>query len=198
MSREVANIYDPGPISPVAQIKENLSIWTLQKWQHYRIEKCEPLPLSRPMIVEAITASGATTLAASTAAVVGTIQKFLVTFLQVQADDLVHLRWQPLDDVEGVLWEPSGTGRYTSLSVQARVSLMTALRDPYAATSTFFVMGRDRDMNLEVRNPNPVAIASARFAFWGYRYTLEPLDKLIGKSIEDGKIASTWLPAEGH
>ncbi|MFA5401213.1 MAG: hypothetical protein WC359_12270 [Dehalococcoidia bacterium] len=198
MSREIANLYDPGPISPVAQIKENLSVWTLQRWSHFRIDKIEPLPRSAPMVVEAITAAGGTTLAATTALVVGTIQKFPVTFLQPQADELLHLRWEPLDDVEGILWEPSGTGRFTTMSVQARVTRFSRAVDPFGATSTFFIIGRDRDMNLEVRNPNPVVVASARFAFWGYRYTLVKLDAATSDAIEAGKTASTWLPAEGH
>lgn len=189
---EVANIYDNGPISPIAKIRENLSIFTLAQWSHYRIRNMEPLPRSSPMIAEMVTISGATTIGAS-----GTIAKSLIAILQPADLELLHLRWEPIDDMEGVLWEQTGTGKFVTRSVHARVSRWTALRDPFLATTTFWILGRERDMNLEVRNPNPVALPLARFIFFGYRCQLEKLDAQTAAGIEAGKIASTWLPAEG-
>lgn len=180
----VANIYDNGPISPIAKIKENLSIWTLGKWLHYQIENIEPLPRSTPMIVEMVLASGATTILAN-----GIIAKQVVPILQLSDLEFTHLRWEPIDDVEGVLWEQAGTGRFVTRSVHARVTRFTGIRDPYLATTTFWILGRDRDMNLEVRNPNPVPLPQARFAFWGFRYML--------KSLAGQPSQTTWVPAEG-
>lgn len=182
---EVANLYDNGPISPIARIKDNVSIWTVGAWHHYNIEYIEPLPRSSPMIAELVTISGATTLAAN-----GTIAQQVVVILQLNENELTHLRWEPLDDVEGVLWEQAGQGRFVTRGVHARVNLFTATRDPYLATSTFFILGRDRDMNLEVRNPNPVAVPMARFVFWGYRYLL--------KELKAQPETTTWIPAEGR
>jgi len=181
---EVANIYDNGPISPIAKIKENLSIWSVGKWSHYRIENLEPMPRSSPMIVEMVVASGATTIAGN-----GTIGKQIVAILQPADLEFLHLRWEPLDDVEGILWEQAGSGRYVTRSVHARVSRFTGTRDPNLATTTFWILGRERDMNLEVRNPNPLALPQARFVFFGFRYKLEPLAAV--------PTATTWLPAEG-
>lgn len=194
---EVANIYDNGPISPIAKIRENLSVWSVGKWGHYRIKNIEPMPRSSPMVVEMVAASGAAVIAAN-----GTIAKQAVAILQLSELEFLHLRWEPLDDMEGVLWEQAGTGRFVTRSVHARTSLFTGARDPYLATTTFWILGRDRDMNLEVRNPNPVPWPIARFVFFGYRYTLAALDreekgKVIIDGIEAGRIASTWLPAEG-
>lgn len=182
---EVANLYDNGPISPIAKPKENLSIWTIGKWQHFKIDYIEPLPPSSPMIAEMVTLSGATTIPAN-----GSITKRVIPILQVSDLELVHLRWEPLDDVEGILWEQAGTGRFVTRSVHARVSMFSSLRDPNLATTTFWILGRDRDMNLEVRNPNPVALPLARFIFWGFRYILSPLDKEPSPT--------TWVPAEGR
>lgn len=183
---QVANIYDNGSISPIARIKDNLSIFTENKWRHFNINYIEPLPRSRPMIVEMVTASAATTIAAN-----GTIAKQLVAIIQVALNELLHLRWEPLDDVEGVLWELGGQAKFQSRGVQARVTPFTHIRDPYLATTTFWILGGlNLDMNLEVRNPLPVAQPTARFVFFGYRYILDPL------SAEPAQ--STYLPAQGR
>jgi len=200
---ESAGIYDPGPIKPVVQIKENLSVWTLGKWEHYRVDFIEPMPRSTPMQVEMVVASGATTLAAN-----GTIAKRVVAALQLNGDEFFHLRWEPIDNVEGVLWEQAGTGRYQGRSAMARVDRSTKLYDPYLATTTFWILGRDRDMNLEVRNPMGYATPTARFAFWGYRYLLTELEipQSEKAAVNRGDLdavrraigATTWLPAEGR
>lgn len=181
----VANIYDNGPISPIAKIKENLSIFSEGKWLHYNIDFIEPVPRSSPMVVEMVVASGATFLP-----LYGTIAKQLVAILLMNQNELLHLRWEPLDDVEGVLWELPGAARFNPRGAHARVSRFTEARDPYLATTTFFILGWNKDMNLEVRNPNPVNIPQARFVFFGYRYILVPLTR--------EPTITTWLPAQGR
>ena len=182
----LSGIYDSAPIQPVAKIKENLAVWSRGSWHHFNIDLIEPIPRSSPTMVEMVTASGAVTIAAN-----GTIAKRVVTFLRVGELELLHLRWEPLDDVEGVLWELPTTARFSTGFVHARVTPFTALRDPDLATTTFFVLGgKERNMNLEVRNPTGVALPQARFVFFGYRYLLTILDKEPS--------VTTWLPAEGR
>jgi len=181
----LSGIYDSQPIQPVAKIKENLSILTVGQWSHYNIDFIEPMPLSSPMMVEMVAASGAATIAAN-----GTIGKQLCAILQLADNEFFHLRWEPIDDMEGVLWEQASQGKFAARSVHARVSRATSARDPYLATTTFWILGRNRDMNLEVRNPNPVAWPVARFVFFGYRYILTPLTSAPS--------VTTWLPAEGR
>jgi len=210
------SIYCSGPIRPVVKIRENMSIWTGGAWEHYRAEFIEPMPRSTPLVVEMVTASGATLLAAG-----ATIAKRVVAILQLNGLELLHLRWEPLDNVEGVLWEQSGTGRFQSRGAVARVDRNTVTRDPYLSTTTFFIIGRDRDMNLEVRNPMRYATPTARFQFWGYRYMLKAIvDEAVANLPETGPLtkararaalragdldvvkrligATTWLPAEGR
>jgi len=189
----LSGIYDSGVIAPVAKIKENLSIWTVGHWQHYRIEFIEPMPRNSQSVTDLVIVSGATTIAAN-----GQVAAQLVTFLQLNELEFLHLRWEPLDDVEGVLWEQSSVGRFVTRSLHSRVSLFTYIRDPYLATTTFFILGRDRDANIEAQNPNPVALPQARFVFFGYRYTLSPLEKDVIDGIAIGRVPSTWLPAEGR
>lgn len=189
----ISGIYDSGPISPVAKIKENLSIWTVGAWSHYRIEFIEPMPANSQSVTELVLVSGATTIAAN-----GQVASQLVNFLQLNEMEFLHLRWEPLDDVEGLLWEQSSVGRYVTRSLHSRVSLFTSVRDPYLATTTFFILGRDRDANIEAQNPNPVALPQARFSFFGYRYVLSALKQDVIDGITLGRIPSTWLPAEGR
>lgn len=219
----LSGIYDSDPIQPIAKMKENLSIYTVGKWQHYNINFCEPLPPGSQSTVEMITLAGGVTLAAG-----GTIQKSILSILQPAELEFLHLRWEPLDNVEGILWELGGQARNVTNGYHARVDRNIRQYDPNLATTTFFILGQQRDMNLEVRNPLPVALASARFRFYGYKYllskydidvqvesymdsiTIEPSSRSsmktqLKKGIQEGdkdivkKIigATAWVPAEG-
>jgi len=216
---EVANIYDNGPISLIARIKDNLSIYTAKKWAHYQVAYAEPWPRSSPLRVDLVALAGATTIAAN-----GVIAKRLVPILQATDGEMLQIRFEPLDDVEGVVYEQSGTGKFNSRNAHARVNMGTCIRDPYLATTTLFVMGYNRDLNLEVQNPNPVALNQARFQFFGFRYVLDAIspdlssvidqrgqqDKAkqeeITRQLAAGDKATvaqhigptTWLPAEGR
>jgi len=210
---EVANIYDNGPLSPIARIKDNLSIYTAKKWSHYQINHLEPWPRSSPLRVEMVALAGVTTIAAN-----GTIAKRLLAILQVTDGEMLHVRFEPLDDVEGMVYQLPGTGKFVSRNVHARVDMATCLRDPYLSSSTFFILGFQKDMNLEVRNPNPVALNQARFQFQGHRYVLDEIIPNLSSITEQSKkndiltklaagdketVAqfigpTTWLPAEGR
>ncbi len=180
----ISGIYDNGPMTPVVKIKQNVSVWSGGKWEHYNVNFIEPLPRSTPGTVDMVIASGATTIAAN-----GAIQKQVVNLLLMQLGELYQLRWEPVDDVEGRLWEISSTGRFVGRNLHARVTRFTDQRDPWLNTTQFFIMGKDRDMNLEVINPNPVALPQARFIFWGFRYVLDPLQAVPAET--------TYIPAEG-
>ena len=216
---EVANIYDNGPISLIARIKDNISVYTAKKWAHFQINFAEPWPRSSPLRVDLVALATLTTIPAN-----GQINKLLLPILQVTDGEMLQIRFEPLDDVEGVVWEQSGTGKNNSRNTHARVGMATCLRDPYLATSTVFIMGKERDMNLEVQNPNPVALNQARFQFWGIRYVLDELvpdlssvvtqqgqpdtkkrEEIIRQLAAGDKATvaqyigpTTWLPAEGR
>jgi len=210
---EISGIYDSGPLSPIARIKDNLSIYTAKKWSHYQINYLEPWPRSSPLRVEMVALAALTTIPAN-----GTIDKRIVAILQVTDGEMLQIRFEPLDDVEGVVYELPGTGKFVSRNVHARVDMATYLRDPYLASSTFFILGFQRDMNLEVRNPNPVPLNQARFQFQGYRFVLDEVkpdlssitdqakknDILTKLAAGDKETVSqfigptTWLPAEGR
>lgn len=202
----LSGIYDSDYIQPVAKVKENLSIMTLGNYSHYIIEYLEPLPPGPASVADMVAIAGATGLAAN-----ATINKRIVPILQLNDLEFAHLRWEPLDNVEGVLWELSGQARFNSRNIHSRVDRNSRRYDPSLSLTTFWVLGLNRDMNLECRNPMGYAIPAARFQFFGYRYILKEID-LSGLSsdvkikMKAGDIATvrasigttTWLPAEGR
>ena len=206
MCPQLSGIYDAAFMQPVCRIKENLSILTQGRWAHYRADFIEPLPPSSPLIVETITASGATVLAA-----LGTIARRVVAILQVNDLEFLQLRGEPLDYVEGIITEIS-QGRFQTRNVQARLSPMTRQWDPDLVTTSFWVMGFQRDMQLEVRNLLNYATPHARFLFFGYRFLLKPWEEIKTfnqtqkDKLAEGDLATvkeligqtTWLPAEGR
>jgi hypothetical protein len=182
---EVANIYDNGPISPVAKIKENISVWLGTQYSHFNIDYIEPVPRSRPFLVDLVALAGIFVIPAN-----GIIAQGVVPALQMNSNEIVHLRWEPLDDIEGGLWQLGGAARFNIRGGQARVSLFTSARDPYLATTTFWIYGAtpSKDAQIGAFNPNPVPLPMARFVFWGYRYKITPLTSIPA--------STTYLPAQ--
>ncbi len=164
---ELSGIYDADFIQPIAKIKENLSLWTGGGWYHYVVEFEEPMPPSPAMRVDMVAATGATVLAAG-----GTIQKAIVAVLGIDNFQFLHCRWEPLDNVEGVLWIRGGQARNRIRGNQSRVDKLTRRWDPMLASTTFGILGFDGDMQLEVRNPMGYPTPVARFQFFGHRYIL--------------------------
>lgn len=179
----VGNIYDTEPIAPIAQIEENLTIWTEQKWKWFKVNFIEPIPRSTPYVFNFCTAA-APVIAANT-----TVQRQVLAILQMQQDELFHIRFCPIDDVECRIFELAAAARFSTRGGHARVSLFTQLFDPYLASTTFFVIGgENKDAQVECINTQPVAIGAARVAFWGYRYLVEEL--------KSKPSASRYLPAQ--
>lgn len=169
---ELSGPYDSQYIQPIVRIKERLAILTGGKWQFYTVDFQEPIPPTPASQVEMVAASGATTLAA-----LGTIAKRVVTILQLNNLEFLHLRWKPLDYVEGLLWERPSSLRMAAANIVSRVDPFVRDYDPTWATTTFWILGgREYDMNLEVRNPTRYATPVARFQFWGDRSLLSKLD----------------------
>lgn len=202
----LSGIYDSAEIQPVAKIKDNMSIWSLGKWNHYMIEHQEPISPGPASIVDMVAQAGATTLAAN-----GTIQKRIVTILQLNDYEFLQVRFEPIDNVEGVIWELSGQQSHASRNIHSRVDRNTRKWDPTMASTTFFILGLNRDMNLEARNPMGYALPAARFQFWGVRNILSAWDLSLFSAQQKTKLAAgdretvrnligptCWLPAEGR
>ena len=83
--------------------------------------------------------------------------------------------------------------------------------DRHLSTTTFWVLGLNRDMNLEVRNRTAFAQPIARFIFMGYRMLLKAYDLSALTTNEkramtrgDKEVVAkiigptTWVQAEGR
>jgi hypothetical protein len=153
-----------------------------------------------------IAASGATSLVAN-----GTIAKRIVAILQLNDMEFLQIRCEPLENIEILVWELAGQQMFASRNIHARIDRNTINWDPHMSSATFFILGLNRDMNLEVRNPMGYPISQARVIFWGHRYILQPID-LNGlssnqknelyagnpKTVKDIIGPVTWVPAEGR
>ncbi len=210
---QTSGIYDSYFIQPVAKVKENLSIWTVNKYTHYVIEYQEPMPPGPATTRDIVNLAAQANLPA-----VGTIQKRVVDILQLNDLEFLHIRFEPLDNVIGLIWEQGGQQKFgTARAVHAQVDINTRLRDPALATTTVFILGSQRDMQLEVRNPMNYAIPQARFIFWGNRMILrERVFNFTGisdaertaaiKGLDSGDVdmvrkyvgTTTYVPAEGR
>jgi len=186
---EVAGIYDNGPIAPIAKIHENLGILTEGSYKYFNIYYVEGLPRGRPLLIDLVALNNAANIAAYTQ-----LNAQLVQAIQPGGSDtmkeFLHLRWEPIDDVEGNLFELNNQGRYSAAGVFAAVTRFSREQDPWLAATTFFVLGVNKDAQIGAFNPNAVALPRARFVFWGYRYLITPLTVKPGE-----KIVATMLPA---
>lgn len=184
---DVANLYDNGPISPIAQIKEHLAIWSEQRWMGFQIEYIEPVPRSSAFIIDLIALTAAGILAPG-----ATVAGQIVQVLQVNSNELVHSRWFVIDDVEGQLWQLSNMARFAPRGGQAGVNLFTPIYDPWLATTTFWVLGGlgDKDARIGCTNIGGAIIPQARLGFFGYRYILQPEAQIHPNA--------RYLPAQGR
>ncbi|MDD5060784.1 MAG: hypothetical protein PHN44_00690 [Candidatus Marinimicrobia bacterium] len=189
---ELSGIYDSGPIVPVCKIKENLAILTGGDYHYFPVEFIEPLPRSSPLVADMVQIVQGVAAAVGIAAN-ATLNQALIQFLRINKGELLHLRFEAIDDIEFLLWETASIGRFATNFLRARVSRFTAFRDHNLASTTFFVMGQDNDINLQAVNPNAVLAPQARVAFWGYRY-------ILGKEfpVKPQNQGMTYVPAEGR
>ena len=172
---EISGIYDNGPIAPIAKIHENLGILTEGAYRYFNIDYIEGLPRSRPFIIDLVALNNAANIGAYTQ-----LTAQLVTAIRPGGSDkmkeFIQLRWEPIDDVEGFLFELNNQGRYSAAGVFASVTRFSRDLDPFLAATTFFVLGVNKDATIGAYNPNAVALPRARFIFQGYRYLVTPLD----------------------
>ena len=202
----LSGIYDSAPIQPVAKIKENLAIWSGGRWGFYQIEHQDSIAPGPASTVDMVMQAGVTTIAAN-----GTIQKRLVTILLLNDYELLHVRFEPLDNVEGIVWELAGQQKMSSRNIHSRVDRQTRELDPYLSSTTLFILGSKKDVNLECRNPNAYALPAARFVFWGDRNIISDIDLsqvpspikarlAMGdvKAVRDVIGPVTWVTAEGR
>ncbi len=209
---ELSGIYDSGPMQPVFRPKDTVAILSRGEYRYFIVDYQEGIPPSPASIVDFVPLAGLAVIAAN-----ATIQKQAVAALALNSLEFVHFRWEPIDFVEGILWQLGSTLRMTTRGITARVNRFMRAWDPWCALTTFFILGDNLDVAIEVRNPLPVALPAARFQFWGDRSSLKELaipDSKCEAARKDPELPAklkrgdrdtvknyfgpvTWIPAEG-
>ena len=184
---EYFDIYEPGPIKAVP-INYNIALWTEAKWKPFRVTYTEGIPQSSPFTVDMCQQR----LPAGPIAAGGTIANTAVAVLGMNDKEVCHYRWYPLDDLEGGLWELGNMPRFNPFGGQARTSLFTEEFDPYLATTTFFILGQNKNVTIGAWNLWAAAQPTARFSFFGWRYIVEELPQ----AAMQGPIV--YIPAQGR
>ena len=183
----VDNLYNPGPITPICQIKEHLAIWSEQRWMGFQVDFIEPQPRSSNFIIDLITIAGVAPLVPN-----ATVAGQLLPIIQVNENELAHLRWFVIDDIEGQLWQLSNMARFAPRGGQAGVNLFTPVYDPWLATTTFWVLGGkgEKDARVGCTNISGAILGQARLGFFGYKYVMIP-EATIHPNAR-------YLPAQGR
>ena len=151
------------------RIKQNLAVWSQQSWQYFNVDYIEGIMPSSPTVIDRGAAVANATIAAAE-----------IALLDVDVNELMQIRWAPLDDVEGVLWLTRSQAKGATRGVHSRTSKGLSAFDPLYETTEFNILGRDRNAFIEVRNLGDYGLAQARFVFWGWKYILTPL-----KNVDD-------------
>jgi len=179
MAMQIYDPYSPHPISPIALVGQNLGVYTEHNVEFFKIDFIEGLPPGSQTLIDLGPCAAGAQLNAA-----------ILTNLQLRENDFIHLRWKVLDDFEATLWLVSGIPRFNIRQITQRITLFTPQNDPYLNTTTFFVLGPNKDPFLQVNNPNPAyALTQTRAIFWGFKYILKPLT--------EEPADWTYVPAEG-
>ena len=164
MANEERYYARPGPIAPLALVDEWIGIWLLTQWQCYKVNHYEPIPRSRPFVVNfGAVAAGAWTGNTNTAA---TLQQ------RQTPPEAMQLRFYPLDDIEVLFYIGNADTRFMTARQTARADIFTMQVDPFLHSTEVVVLTNSNPF-INIFNPTAVALVQSRVAFFGYRYALD-------------------------
>lgn len=170
----ISSIYDAYAIQPDVQIGQNVGIYITNGYEYHTINYIEGIPAGPASTIDMVAQLGLTAIAAN-----ATLQKSVVPMLQMYYNELIKVRFMPIDNVECRIWELSGQAKNMARNLQSRTDRNSQWYDKYMSMVTFWVLGFNYDMNLEVLNPLGYAQPTARVKFWGWRYLLNPAMDLL-------------------
>lgn len=167
---QISGIYDSYAVQPDCKIGENIGIFSLGKWSYHQVNFIEGIPAGPASTIDMVLQTGNTFIGANAALV-----KAIAPMLQMYDNEFMKVRFEPLDNIEVRIWELSGQAKNTARQLQSRSDRNSRWYDPYAALGTFWVLGFNRDVNIEVLNPLGYIQPTARVIIWGIRYLLNPV-----------------------
>lgn len=155
----------PGPITPVAQIGENIVVFRLDRYYLYRVLMREGILPSSTMMRD---------FGAIGAAPAVLLDQSLQVPLEMDDNHLAQLRWFVQDDIRVTLKQPRATSRFGTKQVISQATLFTPLVDPCGHLSEFFSF-EDEYPFCDIANPTPYALSQTRLVFYGFKYRLEEI-----------------------
>lgn len=158
---------------PVVKIFEKLLL--IPQRQLFRVEYIEPIPLG-------VKDFGAVTAASVVTPGVITDQKFDV--LEMATNELLQLRFAPIDDVALRVSMPAATKRFLTEKVVHTIPYEIWGLDPKLQRTEIYVF-EDSYPVLDVLNPTYYAQTTSRVVYTGYRMVLAFLRKLTPEEIDD-------------
>ncbi len=165
-----------GPIDPFALVNEKVAIWLKAMWHLYSVHYVEQMPRSQVMVFD----QGALAALANTGD-----QRLLNLDQQTSPPGMAQLRCFPLDDISVEIKLGRAESRFTAANISARVDRFTEITDPCLHTTEIVIL-QDNSVYVNCTNPTPYATAMSRIAFFGFRYTLNDLQKTF-KTPEEVK-----------
>jgi len=179
--------YKAGPVEPIVMPGEVVGIWVNKVYHFATVEYIEPLPESNPIVIDL----GALAAGAS----VGPTR---LGNLDMPGSEFAQYRYRVVNDIEVSLSLGRSDLRYKMHNVNAHVSRFTALNNPDAHLTEFFVY-EDQHAFMTALNPTSYNNTESKIAFWGFRYVL---DQAIDNqySYAEKKLPAQWtrVPATAH
>lgn len=162
---------------PVVNTDENVAVLiTTGKWKYYKVDYIEALPPSPDLVVDIISESGETTIAAG-----GQIKEQSVDVLEVEEDEMAQVRFFPLDDVYITVNQPHAKKRHWVKNKTLRIDKLTRIYDPELKTTEIFSYEDDYPV-FTVDNPGQYDIGKARIQFFGYKFIMTEMRDVVWDS----------------
>ena len=147
---------------PVVEIDQNLAVLTETGWQYFVVGYIEPLPPSEDFIKDfGLLADD------------GTATDEEITLVEMKTNELGQFRFEPLDEINIKVAQPSAASRFSIKNKHVRVTRLSALRDTTLKHTECFVFEGDNIYFPEVKNESGASLAKTRVQFYGYRFVLK-------------------------
>ena len=174
-------LYKAGPMQPVCQAGDTVGLWIGKVWKFAKVTLVEGLPFGSPLVqnLGAIAAGG-------------TVQPVQLTILDMNNYEFGQFRAKVLDDFAAELYLGRADKRFSTKSVNSRITVYTDQVENIYNTTEFFIC-EDNHAFMAGYNETGYALTQARVAFWGFRYAYEELPNF---NIKSPPPTYTRIPAQ--
>jgi hypothetical protein len=172
-----------GLVEPVALINHNICVKYANDAYYRRVIWLEPLAPFQFLDIGAIAAAT-------------TSQRTQAANLQCWRNELIQLRWFPMDTAQIRVFLPNADGRMQLRNLQVAVDPTIVWRDPCGHLTEIFIW-EDRNPAFEGINYTAVALAQCRLVGQGYRFITEALSEADVSKIRSGTMQCTYVVASG-